>query len=106
MRLWQSGASPFFGEERRNKGHVSRRQFNLAFNFNGDTERQFRHADGTAAVRSDGRPEHLDNEIGKAVDNARLLIESGRRVDHAEHSRPSRDSIEIAESAFQAAKNR
>jgi len=38
-------------------------EFHFAFNLDGNIERQFRHADGAAAVRSDIRSEHSQNEI-------------------------------------------
>ncbi len=51
-------------------------------------------------------PEQLENQIRKAVHDARLLIEARRRVDHAEDARPRAYSVEIAELALDAAEHR
>ena len=59
----------------------------------------------TPAVGANDRTKQLENEIGKSVDDAGLLVESRRRVDHAEHPRPGGYPIEVTESALQASKD-
>ena len=48
-------------------------------------------------------PEHAQDEVGEAVDDRWLTVESGRGVHHAKHSVPARDSLQAPELALQAA---
>src|SRR6185503_15711989 len=76
------------------------------FDLDRQIEWQLRHPDRAARVGAPVRPEQLEDQIGEAVDHERLLVESGCRVDHAEHARPGADSIEIAELALEVAEDR
>ena len=82
-----------------------RYEFDFAFNLDGNIERQLGKSNCTPAVGANDRTKQLENEIGKSVDDAGLLVESRRRVDHAEHPRPGGYPIEVTESALQASKD-
>ena len=58
------------------------------------------------SVRPNFRTEEFQDQIRETVDNARLLLEAGRGIHHAEDSDPRGDSVEVTESAMQAAQNR
>src|SRR5262245_12641838 len=59
--------------------------FRHEFDLDREVERQFRHADRRACVAPDLRAEHLDEQVGRAVDDSGGLVEPGRAVDHAEN---------------------
>src|SRR5207245_8630530 len=53
--------------------------------------------DGRARVLADGLAEHLDHQVGEAVDDLRLVAEVLGRVHHAEHLDDALDLVEAAE---------
>jgi hypothetical protein len=57
-------------------------------------------------VAADVRPEHCEDQVGEAVDHRRVPVESLRAVDHAEDPQPTRDAVQVAKLALQAAENR
>src|SRR5262249_47255027 len=61
----------------------------------GDPAGERAHADRRARVAT-ALAEHLDEEIGTAVDHLRMVLELGGRIDHAEHLDDLLDPIEIA----------
>src|SRR5262245_46944953 len=80
-------------------------QLDLGLDLHRDVEWQLGHADGTARMRACLRPPQLENQVGEAIDHRRLPVETGRRVDHAEHAMPLAHPIEVAERALQAAED-
>jgi hypothetical protein len=52
------------------------------------------------------RAEHFDDEVCETIDDRGLPVEAGRRVDHAEDSRPGSNSIQVTELALQASQYR
>src|SRR5258706_567941 len=81
-------------------------ELDFAFDFHRNIERQLGHADRASGVGADVRAEEFEQQIGEAVDDARLLIESGRRIHHSEHAGPGGDAIQISQRALQTAENR
>ena len=67
-----------------------------------DIERQFSQAHGAAAAGTHIRSVEFQDEVGKSIDDIRLLVEPGRRIDHAEYARPGRHAIEVAQRTFEA----
>src|SRR5262249_31347493 len=55
------------------------------------------HADCRARVLADGLADHLDHQIGEAVDHLWLVAEAVGRVDHAEHLDDAADLVEAAQ---------
>src|SRR5262245_4860389 len=51
-------------------------------------------------------PVEVQDQLGEAVDHARLLVEARRGIHHAEDARPRTHAVEIAERALEAAENR
>src|SRR6185369_10632515 len=70
--------------------------------FHWNVERKLRHPNRAPGVGPLVGTEDLDDEIGEAVDDGRLPIEAGRRIDHAEDADPCCDPVEAAELAPQA----
>src|SRR4051795_6985035 len=81
-------------------------KLNLTFDFDRNVERKLGQPDSTARMRSDPGPEHTQDELREAVDDRRLTVESGRRVDHPEHSAPAGDSLQAPEFALETAQDR
>src|SRR5712671_84385 len=48
----------------------------------------------------------LEDEVGEAVDDGRLLDKAGCGIDHAENAHPMRDAVEIAKLTFEIAQHR
>src|SRR5229473_8639819 len=48
----------------------------------------------------------LEDEVGEAVDDGRLLDKAGCGVDHPENAHPMRDAVEIPKLAFEIAEHR
>jgi hypothetical protein len=61
----------------------------LTLNFDWDTEWQLRQSHSTASMCTALWPEHADDQIGEAVNDCGLLVETRRRVDHTEDPRPA-----------------
>ncbi len=86
-------------------GSALRFDLHLALDLHRNGERQFRHADRAASVGSDVWPVQFEDQLGKPMDDARLLVEPRRGIDHAEDSHPGASAVEIAKGALQAAEN-
>jgi hypothetical protein len=80
-------------------------QLYFSLNFRRDIEGKIRQADGPTAVGADFPSKQFQNQIGKAIDDAGLLLEAGSGIHHAENFNPGGDAVEIAESAVQAAED-
>ncbi|MCY1243158.1 hypothetical protein D9M72_561620 [compost metagenome] len=50
--------------------------------------------------------EEFEDQVGKPVDDRRLLLKARCRGHHAEHARPCGDAVQVAERALQAAEHR
>ena len=50
--------------------------------------------------------EHVEDQVGEAVDHVRLPGETRNRVDHPEHAGPGRDPVEVTQGTLQAAQHR
>ena len=66
-----------------------------AFDLDRHAVRKRAHADRRAGVPS-GVAEHLDEQVGAAVDHLGLVLEVGRRVDHAKQLHDVVDPVERA----------
>src|SRR5580698_7090556 len=86
-------------------GGRASRDVDLSLDLDGDVEGKLGEADRAPAMAADVGAEELEDDVGEPVDDARLHVEAGRRVDHSEYARPCGDSIEIAERALQAAED-
>src|SRR5690606_3881880 len=65
-----------------------------------------RHANRAAGVRPAFRAIELEDQLGAAVDHARLAVEALGRVHHAEDAHPRTHAVEIADRALEAAEHR
>src|SRR5687768_1937847 len=67
--------------------------------FDGDVEGELEHADGGAGVAA-AFAEEVDQQLGGAVDDLRLVVKAGGAVDEAEQLDDAADAVEIAESVL------
>jgi len=81
-------------------------QLYFCLDLNRNIKWKLREADRAAAVRAGFRSEEFEDEIGETVDDARLAVESGGRVDHSENAAPCGDAVKITNRAFEAAQDR
>src|SRR6185312_12697872 len=80
-------------------------ELDFAFNLHRDIEGKLGKAHGTATVGTHLRAVELQDEVGESVDDIRLLVEAGRRIDHAEHARPGRYAVKVAKRTLEAAED-
>ena len=78
----------------------------LGFDLHRNIERQPRHADGGARVGARVGAEHLQDQVGEAVDHRREPVEPGAGVDHAEYPQPRLDPVQVAQRLLQAGQDR
>src|SRR5580698_321318 len=75
---------------------LSAAQFQNALDLDGDIARQRAHADG-APRGTAGLAKDVDHQFAKAVDDLRMPLEIGDRVDHAEDFEHASDAIETSQ---------
>lgn len=81
-------------------------EFRFGFNLHWNIEGQLGHTDSAATVGTFVRPVEFKDEVREPIDDIWLLVETRRRIDHAEYSRPGRDAIKVAKRALETAENR
>ena len=52
------------------------------------------------------RAKYLKDEIGKAVDDARHIVESRRGLHHAEYAGPCKNAVKVPKFAFETSEDR
>src|SRR5207253_1302446 len=67
------------------------------FDLDGDSERQRAHPDRRAGVLAALLAVELDEQVGRAVRDLRLVAELGHRVDEAEQLHDPLDAVEAAD---------
>jgi len=70
--------------------------FQHGFDFHGDIEGQFRHADGRSGMAT-RLAEDGDEQVGAAVDHCRRAVEAGRAIHHSEHLHHLAHAVERSE---------
>jgi hypothetical protein len=86
-------------------GPRSRDDLDLAFDLDRNVERKLGEPDGAAGVSAGFRSIEFENDIGKPVDDAWLLLKARGGVDNAEDTAPGRDAVEVPQRALQAAED-
>ncbi|GEM_PF-4094005 len=80
-------------------------QLHFTLNLHRNIEGKLGQAHGAATVGTPVRAVEFQDEIRESVDDIRLLVEAGRRIDHAEYARPGRDPVKVAKRTVEAAED-